>query len=141
MQSTIDNTQDVLDSREIIGRIEELEAERADLVSEATDDTNVEIAAAKTALADWDEDNLVELDALKSLAEQASSSPDWQYGETLVRDSHFTIYAEELAEDCGMLDHKATWPYTCIDWDLAVRDLKMDYYCVDFDGIDYWVRA
>jgi len=166
MQSTIDNTQDVLDSREIIGRIEEREAERKALVEEveaakaafgedfdlicpptntaeqlALDAAMQAQAIAEAALANWDEDHLAELDALKSLAEQGSCSPDWQYGETLVRDSYFTTYAEELAEDCCMLDRELTWPYTCIDWDRAASDLKMDYHCVDFDGIDYWIRA
>ena len=36
----IDNNQDVIDSRDIIARIEELQAERDDLESEAMDDTN-----------------------------------------------------------------------------------------------------
>ena len=166
MQSTIDNTQDVLDSRETIGRIEELESDRkalleevetakaafgedSDLICPPTNaDEQVALAAAmqaqteaEAALAGWDEDNLAELDSLKSLAEQASCSPDWQYGETLVRDSHFTTYAEELAEDCGMIVRNATWPYTCIDWSLAARFLQMDYFRVDFAGIDYWVHA
>ena len=32
------------------------------------------------------------------------------------------------------------WPNTCIDWDQAAGELKMDYSAVDFDGVTYWIR-
>lgn len=115
----VSNSQDVIDSRDIIARIEELEA---DPESNTADEGS-------------------ELVALKSLAEEGEGSPDWQYGETLIRDSHFKEYAQELAEDCGMLDKEDKWPYTCIDWDHAARELRYDYFSVDFDGVTYWVRG
>ena len=120
MNITADNMQDVLDSRDIIARIEELENDE-----ERTDEDNAELSM------------------LNALAEEASASPDWKYGETLIRDSYFTKYAQELAEDCGMVDQEVSskWPYTCIDWDHAAHELKMDYTCVDFGGIDYWIRS
>jgi hypothetical protein len=65
---------------------------------------------------------------------------DWQYGAQLIRDSYFKRYAMKLADDIGAIDHDATWPQTCIDWDQAARELQMDYIPVDFDGVDYWVR-
>ena len=71
----------------------------------------------------------------------AEGSPDWEHGETLIRDSYFEEYAQELAESCGMVNASAQWPARCIDWEQAASELKMDYMSVDFDGIEYWIRA
>ena len=109
---------DVIDSRDVIARIEEL-----------TDEEELD---------SWDKE---ELKALLSLQEEASGSPDWIYGETLVRDTYFKDYAQELAEECGLITEGAGWPNTCIDWDQATRELQMDYTSVEFDGIDYWIRS
>lgn len=79
--------------------------------------------------------------ALKALADEASGyAADWTHGETLIRDSYFKEYAQELAEDCGMVNANATWPNSCIDWNQAARELQMDYTTVDFDGVTYWIR-
>jgi antirestriction protein len=36
-------------------------------------------------------------------------------------------FAESMAEECGMVDNNAAWPYTCIDWSWAARELMFDY--------------
>ena len=133
VRNTISNMDDVIDSRDIIERIAELEEER-----EALDD-----GEHAEALAEWDEgDEGQELRALKALAEEAEDySPDWKYGEALIRDSYFREYAEQLADDIGAIDRNASWPCNCIDWDEAARQLKQDYTSVDFDGVEYWVRS
>jgi hypothetical protein len=167
----IDNNQDIMDSRDIIARIEELESDRDSLV-ETIDEAESEVEAitasrvhyvdadhlreitaeldtakdkltsAKKDLEDWkDSYDGQELEELTALAEEASSSPDWSYGETLIRDSYFTEYAQELAEDVCEMPKDIKWPYTCIDWDQAASELKMDYMAVDFDGVTYWIRA
>ncbi|KKL86611.1 hypothetical protein LCGC14_1942930, partial [marine sediment metagenome] len=64
---------------------------------------------------------------------------DW-YPVTLIRDSYFKEYAQELADDIGAIDSDLTWPNNCIDWDQATRELQMDYSTVEFDGITYWYR-
>jgi len=109
---------DVIDSRDIIARIEELEA----------DD-------------DRDEDDDEELRILQDLALEAAVSSDWEYGETLIRDSYFREYAEQLADDLGYTHRACSWPYTCIDWDSAARELQVDYFTVEFDGVQYWIRS
>lgn len=86
-------------------------------------------------------DESKELGALEALAEEANGSPDWQYGEGLIRDSHFEDYARQLAEDVGAMPDDARWPCTCIDWEKAADELKMDYTSVSFDGVDYWIRS
>ena len=164
MRTEVSNTDNVIDSRDVIARIEELEEERQDLVDEldsakesradAEDPTSAladdtaeltelenAVNLAEDAITDWDEDNADELKALKNLAEEAGSSPDWEYGESLIRDSYFTDYAQQLADDIGAIDRNANWPVNCIDWEQAAEQLKADYFSVDFDGVEYWIRA
>jgi hypothetical protein len=118
----IDHYADIIDSREVLARIDHLQ-ESADEIGEL------------------DQDEADELAALKALASEAADyAADWQCGETLIRDSYFQTYAQELAEDIGAIDPAASWPLSCIDWEQAARELQMDYTSVDFDGITYWVR-
>jgi hypothetical protein len=180
MTREISNHDEVIDSRDIIKRIEELEGEQTDHldsianvffevgsdfyaadilkgllspdevtnllgdVHEAGEMSGPQVAEAIKAAQewqDWEADNAEELDTLRELADEASGSPDWEYGETLIRDSYFREYAHQLAEDCGMLHDTDTWPNRCIDWDQAADELKEDYFYVDFDGVEYWIRA
>ena len=124
---------DVIDSRDVIEAIEELQGEIEAKTHESDDEADVEEVAELQA----------ELDALLKLQEQAEWASDWRHGEQLIRDSYFAEYAEELADDCGMVDRKlaSQWPYTCIDWERAARDLRMDYSSVEFDGETYWIRG
>ena len=88
-----------------------------------------------------DDSDAQEYRALESLANEAEGcAADWQYGETLIRDSYFKEYAMELADDIGAVKSDAGWPNNCIDWDQAARELQMDYTSVDFDGVTYWIR-
>lgn len=112
----ISNYDDIIDSRDIIARIEELEGTE-------------------------DADELEELERLKELAAQCEGYGDWQYGETLIRESYFEEYAQQLAEDIGAIDPNANWPNNCIDWERAARELKMDYTVVAFDGVSYLIRS
>lgn len=36
-------------------------------------------------------------------------------------------FAQEQAEQLGLLDKGLSWPYTCIDWEYASRELMYDY--------------
>ena len=40
-------------------------------------------------------------------------------------------FAQEMAEQLGLLNDNMTWPYTCIDWEDAARELMYDYFEVD----------
>ena len=141
MTSPIYNTHDIIDSRDVIARIEELQDELADLQSEAYDDTNAAASEAKQALEEWQDEYGEELQSLEALAkESANYAPDWEYGEALIRDSYFEEYAEELASDIGAINRESNWPNNHIDWEAAARELQQDYTCVEFDGVSYWVR-
>ena len=156
---TISNMDDMINSRDVIERIEELESERGALVADLNDakehpamgdDANDPAAIVKAenavmdamaALAAWDDESADELAALKALAEEAEGyAADWKYGETLIRDSYFRDYAMELADNIGAIPANAAWPLTCIDWGQAARELQMDYTAVSFGGVRYWVR-
>jgi hypothetical protein len=158
----VSNREDILDSRDIIKRIEELESDRQNLIDatqeaqEAIDayegDTEGDefdtlhdtMDAARDEMNAWGEtDEGRELTALKALEEEASGSPDWIHGEALIRDSYFQDYAEQLADDLGAIDPKAAnnWPTCHIDWEEAADALKADYMEVAFDGVAYWILA
>ncbi len=127
----IDHYADLIDSRDVIARIEELESELDALEAEEV----------VHSILEWKNENGEELAALKALAEEASGyAADWQYGETLIRDSYFRDYAMQLADDIGAIPSDLAWPCTCIDWDQAARELQMDYSAVEFNGITYWIR-
>jgi hypothetical protein len=107
MTTEITNSDDVIDSRDVIARIEELEAERDDF--EHDEDGN-------RTEADWAEaspDDAAELACLQELAKAGENyADDWQYGAVLVRDSYFEQYAEELAADIGQSTRRPRGPST-----------------------------
>ena len=122
MTNEITNMQDTIDSRDIIERIADLSA----------------LASYGGGL---DRDEEAELMALIALeAEGRGYAPNWEHGEVLIRDSHFEKYAEQLANDLGLINADAKWPNSCIDWEQAARELQYDYTALDFDGVIYWVR-
>ena len=46
-------------------------------------------------------------------------------------------FAQDLAESCGDIDREAKWPYTCIDWEAAARELMMDYSEYRINGVSF----
>jgi hypothetical protein len=119
----ITNSEDIIDSREIIARIEYLTEAKVD------------------GIGMWSDKDETELTALTTLAEAASDfAPDWDYGEPLIRDSYFEEYAQQLAKDCGMVPDDLSWPLSYIDWEAAATALQDDYTEVDFSGVSYWIR-
>ena len=77
---------------------------------------------------------------IKDLQESRANDPDC-FGETLIRDSYFEEYARDFAEDCCKMPTNIQWPYPRTDWSEAAEQLKMDYMSVDFDGVEYWIKA
>jgi len=120
---TIDDLDEIIDTRDIIERTEALQA-REDDESDPLDD--------------GERQELADLEAFAN--EYAGYIPDWQYGETMVRDDYFVTYAQELADDIGAIDKEAAWPVSYIDWDRAADALRMDYTEVELRGVTYWTR-
>lgn len=134
----ITNSEDIIDSRDIIERIEYLEGF---LVDEEDRDADTEYVKLDDETFELEFSEVEELRQLRELQSEGSDySPDWKYGSTLIRDSYFEDYAQELAEDIGAINRESSWPNNCIDWEQAAQELQMDYTAVDFDGVTYWVR-
>lgn len=121
----ITNAENIIDSREVIARIDYLEG---------IDEAGVELT---------DEDG-AELTALRALLDGTDAMLcEWRFGVTLIRETHFTEYAEEYAEDIcndpsGLI---TTWPYRYIDWAAAAGELRNDFTAIDFDGVTYYARG
>ena len=122
---------DVIDSRDVIERIEELEGEIEALVENdvLTMDQQDELEELRT--------ELTTLEDLQSECEDYCD--DWQHGCTLISDSYFVEYCKEMLEDCGDLPRNLP-PYIVIDWTATANNIKVDYTEVDFDGVTYLVR-
>lgn len=133
MAREISNSDDVIDSRDVIERIEELQGERDSYEGPDGEPSAGEWAAENSDDAD-------ELAALEALQEEAEDyCPDWRYGATLIRESYFTEYCKELLKDIGDLP-KDIPNYIVIDWEATADNIRVDYTEVDFDGETYLVR-
>lgn len=148
------NTDPVIDSRDIIERIEELEAERDSFTGPCT--ACIESGERKgepcpecdgtgeredtTAWAVANPEDAAELATLYKVAQQAEGyCEDWRHGATLIRNDYFTEYARELVTDCGYISAEMPW-WIKIDWAGTAENISIDYTSVDFDGVTYWVR-
>jgi hypothetical protein len=139
----ITNAEDVIDSRDVLARIEHLKSEWAESTGDDPADYSLSADDWRVGLGD-DADELV---ALLALAKEAADyAADWEYGETLVRDSYFVDYTQQLIEDCYSEGFpnlaQQGWPFRhlTMDWEQAARELAMDYTHVDFDGVTYLIR-
>jgi hypothetical protein len=140
----ITNSEDVIDVRDIIARVEQLEAEPTLL-------EDGHCAYCARGLKEGDEDHepdceVLELQRLNALLEELAGNggdEDWRgawYPLTLVRDSYFKEFAQEEAENLDLVKSDARWPHTYIDWERAARELQMDYTPTEFNGVTYWYR-
>jgi len=118
MSTDFNNRSDIIDSRDINERIEELELLEDDK--------------------DFDDEDKEELGTLREMAD--SGREDWEYGVTLINENYFEEYAQELAEDIGAIKDDIGWPCNCIDWEQAANELRVDYTEIDFNGNAYLVR-
>jgi len=133
--ATISNTDDVIDLRDVIERVEHLRQLRESGPVDLGEDSNA------------DQDTLfAELQELEALLEECKGNGgdeqwegDW-YPVTLIRDSYFQSYTQELCEELGTPAGCDVWPFTCIDWEQAARELQMDYTSVEFSCVAYWTR-
>ena len=119
----IHNTMDVIDSRNLVDRYNEIVG-------------NPEFLDEATSLE-------------KVIRQGENSSADWDHGETMIHEIFFVEYTKNFIDQCYDDIFKMTenddgnWPYRHIkiDYESAAEELKQDYTCIDFDGETYYVRA
>lgn len=129
MTNTISNTDDIIDVRDIIARVEELEGDLEDLGSDYMQAMHADITKDLAPLAKLLED-------LKGNGGDEQWRGDW-YPVTLIRDSHFEDAMDELLEDCGDLPKNLPC-YLSITVDYTA--LQQDYASCEYEGVTYWYR-
>lgn len=118
------NSEDIIDVRDIIERVEELESESE--LDITTIEREAELANLQAIL-----------EELKGYGGDEQWRGDW-YPVTLIRESHFTDYCEELVCDC--YDLKGLPTFVHIDWEATAREMRVDYFEIDIDGVTYFYR-
>lgn len=87
-----------------------------------------------------DSDAAAELATLRKVAEDVEGyAGDGMRGTTLIRESYFADYAEELIKDIGALPEEVP-SYIVIDWEATANNIRVDYTETDFDGVTYLFR-
>ena len=157
----------VIDSRDIIERIEELASEAQDAyevyvdeykqeeydayveafpqgideVPADKDDWLIENGFEPLGVDDWldTQEDYLELEQLKALQEEAATYvSDWRYGATFILEDHFKDYTMEMLEDCGYIP-KDFPSWIEVDWDATANNVKVDY--TEFTLGDYTYLA
>ena len=123
----LDLNDDIIDVRDIIARVEELEKELPD------NDNEFRV---------WE--HAVEFDALVEILEDLKGEGgdeqwrgDW-YPVTLIFEGHFDEYAQQLV--CETHDLSKLPSFIHIDWEETAREIKTDYSEVGIDGFTYFYR-
>lgn len=127
MQNFYDLDNDVLDLRDVLERIADLELQIG---------TDEEI--------DSDQDELADLNGfVQAIQENFSDSIESiaVNEPTIINGSYWVQYAQELAEDLGLIEDTLEWPACHIDWDAAAASLDMDYIRFDYKGAEYLIRG
>ena len=119
---------DIIDTRDIFARHDELTASIANNEGEVNEADTAELETLTAILSD-----------LEGNGGDEQWEGEWYPG-TLIRGRYFVNYARELAEDSGMVDVDAKWPNNCIDWKQAARDLQVDYTYTEINGVAYYSR-
>lgn len=112
----------MFDSREVIERLDELDA------MFSADGMHPE--------------EIEERNALRALvSELEADCSDWKYGVLFVREDMFEDCARELAEEIGAIPSGYSWPASHIDWEAAADALRQDYSSVEIDGDTWYYRS
>lgn len=158
LNTTIDNNQETIDSRDLIDRAYDLidtyiqafnEQQKIEDGDEA-EELEREDALHNDLFLAWliaaNDDERSELAALIKVWRECENLSDWTHGEQLIRRSYFVDYITQLIDDCYELPKELTsgnWPYRHIriDYEAAADEAEYDYMTVDFNGVDYLIRC
>jgi DNA repair exonuclease SbcCD ATPase subunit len=121
--------------------------EREDTLAKAEDSLFEAKAAHDHAVKNFTAEERKELDELESLKSDIGESRGKisEDGGPFIHSDDFTEYAEEFANECCEMPKNrhgsVPWPFTCIDWEQAAKELAYDYSTVTYDGTDYMYRS
>ena len=139
MRRGLDLGSDMIDSRDIIDRLEEVIEEIEELEESIEDEQELTEDGYKVKRSDELDELIEERDMLESICEQGSDCEDWKYGVTLISDDYFVEYCQELVSDIGDLPRDIP-SYLVIDWEATADNIRQDYTEIDVNGRVYWAR-
>jgi hypothetical protein len=127
----LDGTDEFFDSRDVIARIEEIEAEWENHMAGDEEFSSDHIG---------DEDERDEYIRLLTFRDEADGNPDWTYGVTFIADgSYFVDYCREMLSDCGYIPaDMPTWIE--LDMEKTADNMRADYSEVELGGTTYLYR-
>lgn len=126
-----DMNQDYFDSRDMVERIEELEA---------LEDLFLDPESSEEDKAEWTRELDNELGQLREFADSVGN-PEWIHGMTFIAEHHFEDYAQELCTDLGYLTGDLPgFISSNINWEGVADDLRVDYSEYELDGNTYYAR-
>ena len=137
-----------LDTRDLQEQIDNLESEIEDL-NEYLEDldkdlgmcgSEIEILSTKHEIYKFQEQLQDLRDELQPLLDlKAEGIPEWDDGATLIPESDWEEYVEDLVKDCGYIPNDLPW-WIVIDWAATSDNVAADYSTVDYDGDTYYYR-
>lgn len=134
------NMEDIIDTRDLNDKLEELLSDQEDVQSELdllSSDTEDEVELSEIESLEEQIKNLQdEIDILEDLK---SEIPEFENGEQMIKDSYFVDAMKELCEDIGDVSSDLPF-YIVIDWETTAENLKVDYSSCEYNGEIYWFR-
>lgn len=109
--------------------------EDVETAEQALDEAKDKLLSAEV---DFDKEDQEELASLRNLWEQADRG--WMHGVTLIHESNFADYIQELYEDTASseLDALPSILRGNIDWDGVAKDAESDYTVIEWDGSTFY---
>jgi len=134
VSTQLDLSADLIDVCDIIARVEELREER--------EESDIDPAAYGGPADTWkdEREELAQLESLLAEVQGLGGDEQWEgewYPVTLIRESYFESYMDEMLEDIGDIPKNIpSYMKIVIDYDA----LQMDYTSVDIGDNTYWTR-
>ena len=132
------STSDIMDSRDLIERLEELRAKLEEVRA-----TNEDPSSGGAAM---DEDERQELEDLEALAKECEGYGAWEHGETIIPRDAFVDHITELIDDCYEMPkdmNSGKWPFChmTMNYEAAAQEAETDYMSVMVRGHEFLMRA
>jgi len=128
------NLPEIWNTRDLVDRLDELEAlELPDPASDAG------------LLSKLIEERQEDMDLIRGVISEIELHGERKCGDgegiSLIADEYFEKYAQQLADETGLVDPLPRWLYNSIDWSQAAQRLQANIYTsVEIEGQTFWYR-